>query len=239
MESKYVLDPSLYDEWIMCQYRKEVAECVLSLIENLFRLCSNQEKPGSVNQTLADIIETVGNSFPSIKRVGFYQVDQNRNIVDRLSKPNQPDDQQETTILSMGKRAMDDKEKHSMIDPETKSVSCVQPISANGHVLGFIWIYDNYNSEKNGEACSLTVEGNSQDKADEDCDTPKSMLDFLIDEVYKPITMLLSYHQLLPEKFDDRSFMYSFTRISTQELVKINNKIDVILDHVASKTKSC
>lgn len=49
-------------------------------------------------------------------------------------------------------------------------------------------------------------------------------------EIRNPLAIVLGSLQLLPQRLGDRDFVYSFLRIATQELVRVNNSIEALLD---------
>lgn len=49
-------------------------------------------------------------------------------------------------------------------------------------------------------------------------------------EIRNPLAIVLGSLQLLPQRLGDRDFIYSFLRIATQELVRVNNSIESLLD---------
>lgn len=49
-------------------------------------------------------------------------------------------------------------------------------------------------------------------------------------EIRNPLAIVLGSLQILPRRLGDRDFLYSFLRIATQELVRVNNSIEALLD---------
>lgn len=49
-------------------------------------------------------------------------------------------------------------------------------------------------------------------------------------ELRNPLTIVLGSLQLLPQRMENRGFLYSFLRIATQELVRVNNTVEALLD---------
>jgi len=49
-------------------------------------------------------------------------------------------------------------------------------------------------------------------------------------EIRNPLAIVLGSLQILPRRMDDRNFIYSFLRVTTQELVRVNNSIESLLD---------
>lgn len=49
-------------------------------------------------------------------------------------------------------------------------------------------------------------------------------------EIRNPLAIVLGSLQLLPQRFADRDFVYSFLRVATQELIRVNNSIEAMLD---------
>jgi len=184
----------------------------------------------SIEKILNSILQCIGDSFSSTENIGYCLTKENEVIGDVKSIYTQLDPNLRTHLLSMGQRALSSKKKCCMVGSGTKSLICIYPIILKGDTVGFIWIFDKFNS--------TTSEVNSSEESipnitrKDNYFMSKNTKEFLIDDIYKPVSILLNYQQLLPEKFDDRSFMYSYIRISTEELVKINEKIDTLLSHM-------
>ncbi|MCL6638161.1 MAG: hypothetical protein K6T80_00590 [Firmicutes bacterium] len=49
-------------------------------------------------------------------------------------------------------------------------------------------------------------------------------------EIRNPLAVVLGSLQLLPHRFGNREFVYSFLRVATQELIRVNNSIEALLD---------
>lgn len=49
-------------------------------------------------------------------------------------------------------------------------------------------------------------------------------------EIRNPLAIVLGSLQILPRRLGDREFLYSFLRIATQELIRVNNSIEALLD---------
>ncbi|MCL6477823.1 MAG: hypothetical protein K6T65_05350 [Peptococcaceae bacterium] len=52
----------------------------------------------------------------------------------------------------------------------------------------------------------------------------------LAHEIRNPLAIVLGSLQILPRRMDDRDFLYSFLRVATQELARVNNSIESLLD---------
>jgi len=49
-------------------------------------------------------------------------------------------------------------------------------------------------------------------------------------EIRNPLAIVLGSLQILPRRMDDRDFIFSFLRVATEELVRVNNSIESLLD---------
>lgn len=49
-------------------------------------------------------------------------------------------------------------------------------------------------------------------------------------EIRNPLSIVLGSLQLLPQRLGDRDFVYSFLRVAAQELIRVNNSIESLLD---------
>lgn len=49
-------------------------------------------------------------------------------------------------------------------------------------------------------------------------------------EIRNPLAIVLGSLQLLPQRLSDRDFIYSFLRVATHELIRVNNSIEALLD---------
>lgn len=58
----------------------------------------------------------------------------------------------------------------------------------------------------------------------------------LAHEIRNPLSIVLGSLQLLPRRFGDREFVYSFLRVATQELIRVNNSIESLLDFTRFST---
>lgn len=203
-------------------------EGITTLLSRMFGKCyeeymvqNNLESisPVYYEKLFSPILNLVGDSFSTIAYMGIYLKETGAFFPNSQSNFESFCKDFISEIESLGKRAMVDEKTHTVISDNSRYLISIGPVYNGKNVIGFAWV------------CSLIqIEEIQKLTQAAKLDTFAEVAGYLANEFRDPIAMILSSLQLLPQRLDDRIFLYSFIRITTQELVRINDKIESFLN---------
>ncbi len=229
---KYLYKHSSTDNKHMCLQEKIIIlEGITTLLSKMFGKCyaeyvtqNNIETISSVycDKIISTVQKFVGEAFPIIAYAGIYL--EGMGFLPSNSESDSENFYEDffNEVESVGKKAMEDEKVYTIISDNNRYLVSVKPVYINEIVAGFAWVCDQMQIFQVEEVQKITQAAK--------LDTFAKVADYLVSEFRDPIAMVLSSLQLLPQRLDDRIFLYSFIRIATQELVMINNKIESFLN---------